>query len=429
MTGSKDPRDYLRINIPLEEALKIGKLLGSQYGAVALCRDGHRSSQMIEQALTAGIISTGGEVYLAGACPAPAMPYMRTGCDCYVSIAADDPEQISGINIHNPDGSYFDETQVHALLSKEERIYYPEYSELGQVHKIYGISGRYIEGLGRLVKRCNCQFVLDGTHQLTTAFASRILEFYDSESILISRTKSSVMKAINEYNYYDVVHAMESYPWSLGASLNNDGSKLVMFDEKHRRIPSMTLGAMLAEITGASQVTASLDISLAVDDAIGPGGVVVRSDRNIKHVVDHMVANKSGLGMDTHGRMVFADLSYTPDAIAAMLMLGEHSIEERLSDFVDRIPVYPRFTSRIPTMASDDELRKALDIEISSAEYESIIRMDGIRLEFSDGWILFDVNCQDHYVDITCESRDAAYAITLMDIAKAIVNAAIRELD
>ena len=39
MSVTKDPRDSLRINLQVEDALKIGKLLGSQYDAVALCRD------------------------------------------------------------------------------------------------------------------------------------------------------------------------------------------------------------------------------------------------------------------------------------------------------------------------------------------------------------------------------------------------------
>ena len=429
MTVSKDPRDSLRINMPLEEALKIGKLLGAKYGAVALCRDGHRSSQMIEQALMSGIISTGGDVYLAGECPAPAMPFMCTGSDCYVSIAADDPEQVSGINIHNPNGSYFDEGQIHSLLSREERIYYPEYSGLGQTYKIYGMFGKYLDGISRVIRRCNCQFVMDGAYSLSTSYAARILTFYDSESIMINRTSTSLLKPIGEYSYYDVVHAMESYPYSLGAALNNDGSKVVMFDEDRRRIPSVTLAAMLVEITGATQVTAPLDISLSVDDILGSSGIIVKTERNIKHVVDQMVVNKSELGMDSHGRIVFTDMSYTPDGIMAMLKVGEFSLEERICDFVDRIPSYPRFTEQVPFNVPEDDLRKAMDMEISAAEYDSIIRMDAIRLDFENGWILFDVNSRDQCVEILCEARDNVYAIGLMDIAKSIVESAIRSLD
>ena len=429
MTDSSDPRDSLRINMPLEEALKIGKLLGSRYGAVALCRDGHRSSQMIEQALMSGIISTGGDVYLAGECPAPAMPFMCTGSDCYVSIAADEPEQVSGINIHNPDGSYFDEGQIHALLSREERIFYPEYTELGQVHKIYGMFGKYLDGISRVIKRCSCQFVLDGTHEIPTSYISRILSFYDSDSIMINRTNTTFVKPIAEDSYYDVIYAMDSYPYSLGAALNNDGSKVVMFDEDHRLIPAHTLGAMMAEITGVGQITAPLDISLSVDDLAGSSSIVVKTKRNIKHVVDHMVANKSGLGMDTHGRIVFADTSFSPDGILTMLKLGEHAFEEKICDFVDRVPLYPRFTERIPFNVPEEDLRVAMDVELAAAEYDSIIRMDAVRLDFDNGWVMFDINSRDQCVDVLCEARDNVYAIGLMDIATSLVDSALRSLD
>ena len=429
MNVSKDSRDSLRINIPLEEALKIGKLLGSQYDAVALCRDGHRSSHMIEQAMIAGIISTGGNVYLAGEAPAPAMPFTRSGCDCYVSIAADEPEQIGGIVIHNPDGSYFDESQIHSLMSKEVRIYYPEYSGLGQTHKAYGLIGRYEGALMKFVKKCNCQVVMDGTYTMPTSVASRMLINNDSDIIIVNRSGITSIKTIDEYYYYDIIHTMESYAGSIAVALNNDGSRIVTFDEERRRINNHVLGAMFAEELSPSQVTAPIDVSLAVDDALGPGGIVVKSERNIKHVVDHMVANKSGFGMDSYGRFVFTDLSYSPDGIAALLKLGEMSEEEKLCDRVDRIPEYPRLKERILTTASEEEFMNALLMEISGVDYDSMIRMGAIRLEFDNGWILLDVNCAEQYVDVTCESRDKAYVVGLMDIGKNIVNSAIRELD
>ena len=441
MNASRDPRDDLRINISLENAVKTGKLLGSMYDAVALCRDGHRSSHMIEQALMSGIISTGGDVYLAGECPAPAMPYARTGCDCYVSIAADEPDQMSGINIHNPDGSYFDGAQVQALMSKESRIAYPDYSGLGQVHNIYGIFGRYSEAINRFVKRCNCQFVMDGTYSAPTNFASRILLSNDSETVIFKRPRSHHVKSLDEYNYYDIIHTMDSYPGSIAAALNNDGSKAVMFDEERNRINSTHLGAILVKITGARRITAPMDVSLAVVDAVPEGGIVTHTDRNIKRVVDfmasrnrlfledQMLVNKFDMGMDAYGRFVFSDVSYTPDGIATMMKIGEYASEGKISDLVKSIPDYPRIKERVLTTVICDEFMEVLLNEVRSAEYDSLVEMSGFRLEFDNGWILIEVNSADQYVEITCESRDRAYVVGLMDIGKSIVNSAIREFD
>lgn len=429
MNANKDPRDSLRSNISLENALKIGKLLGAQYDAVALCRDSHRSSQMIEQAMIAGIISTGGDIHLAGEVPAPTMPFVRTGCDCYVSIAADESEQIGGISIHNTDGSYFDESQVLSLMSKEARIYYPGNSGLGQIRKVYGLMDNYEGALSKFIRRCYCQVIMDGTYATPTTVAARVLMHNDSDTIIVNKTSMTSIKTIDEYNFYDLIHTMESYPGSIAAALNNDGSKIVVFDEERRRINNQTLGAMFAEALQPSQVTAPIDVSLAVDDALGTAGIVVKSERNIKQVVDHMVSNKSDLGMDSHGRFVFADLSYAPDGIAALMKLGEMSESSKLSEMVGRVKEYPRVKERILTTAPEEDFMKALLIQISAVDYDNMITMDCIRLEFDNGWILLDVNCGEQYIDITCEARDKAYVVGLMDIAKNIVNSAIRELD
>ena len=270
---------------------------------------------------------------------------------------------------------------------------------------------------------------MDGTYTMPTSVASRMLINNDSDIIIVNRSGITSIKTIDEYYYYDIIHTMESYAGSIAVALNNDGSRIVTFDEERRRINNHVLGAMFAEELSPSQVTAPIDVSLAVDDALGPGGIVVKSERNIKHVVDHMVANKSGFGMDSYGRFVFTDLSYSPDGIAALLKLGEMSEEEKLCDRVDRIPEYPRLKERILTTASEEEFMNALLMEISGVDYDSMIRMGAIRLEFDNGWILLDVNCAEQYVDVTCESRDKAYVVGLMDIGKNIVNSAIRELD
>lgn len=428
MIRSKDPRDFLRVNMPLEEALKIGKLLGAQYDAVALSRDGNRSSQMIEQALISGILSTGGDVYLAGECPAPAMPFTRSGCDCYVTIAADDPDLPSGINIHNPDGSYFDPTQVQTLMSKEVRIYYPEYHALGEVHKLYGISGRYVEAVNKMFRKVDMQIVLDGLYSGPTELASRILTENGSDVVILNRTGISSAKSLMEYKNSDLLHTMAGYVGSLGAMLNNDGSMLTAFHGGREPIDKWKLAALFIDILKPTTITIPIDAPAFLDKFVS-NCVVVKAEHNIKSIVDHMVSNRSEFGMDSFGRFVFSELSYTPDGIAALLMLAEYGSENSIQDFLDSVPDSGYLRERRVINASEKELMPLLEDEISATDYVSLVKMDGIRLEFDNGWILFEPNFRDSYVDITCESEDKVYAVGLMDIAFGILNAALRELD
>ena len=48
------------------------------------------------------------------------------------------------------------------------------------------------------------------------------------------------------------------------------------------------------------------------------------------------------------------------------------------------------------------------------------------RIEYDDGCILIRVEEADDSVSIACEGRDKAYAISLLDIAKGLVDESIR---
>ena len=459
MSVIKDPRDSLRINLQVEDALKIGKLLGSQYDAVALCRDGHRSSQMIEQALISGILSTGGNVYLAGECPAPAMPYARSGCDCYVTIAADDREKMGGIIIHNPDGSYFDEMKIHSMFSKEGRILYPEYDGIGEVHKLYGIYNRYVEEVCKNVMKADTQVVLDGTHVGPTRLASTILRECETDVLVFNRSRVTSVMSISEYSSSDLENVMKSYPGSIAASLSNDGSRILVFDETGKPVNNWALAALLVKILRPTQIIAPVDVSLAVtdlfdnrdkgvDDDIEGIGNVIKVNRNIKRIVDYMHEKNSQagtdhlndqvqFGMDSKGRFVFPNLSYTPDGIFALALLAEYASENNISEAVKAFAIKDITNEYdVPGEARYYVVRKDMFVNISEEKFISRMMdevlalgdrsifpviMDGIRLEFEDGWMYFDFDAENQSVHISCEARDKAYVVSLLDMAISFV--------
>ena len=461
MSVTKDPRDSLRINLQVEDALKIGKLLGTQYDAVALCRDGHRSSQMIEQALISGILSTGGNVYLAGECPAPAMPYARSGCDCYVTIAADDREKMGGIIIHHPDGSYFDEMKIHSLFSKEERILYPKYDGIGEVHKLYGINNRYVEEVCKNVMKANTQVILDGMHIGPTSLAANILKECESDVLVFNRSRLTSVMSISEYTSSDLESVMKSYPGSIAAALSNDGSRIMVFDESGKPVNNWALAALLVKILRPTQVVAPVDVSLAVTDLFinkdrgddedqDDVGNVIKVNRNIKRIVDYMRErnNQAGMdylkgqvqfGMDSKGRFIFPQISYTPDGIFALALLAEYASENSISEAIKPFAIKDITNEYdVSGEASYYTIRKDMFVNISEEDFTTrmvdevtslgnrsifIVVMDGIRVEFEDGWMFFDFDAENQCVHILCEARDKAYVVSLLDMGISFVEA------
>lgn len=411
-----------------EDALMVGKLLSSQYPSVAVCHDNTNSSHMIEQALIAGIMSTGGNAYLVGHCPASAMPFMSPRCDCYVNIAAKEPNRMCGISIHNPDGSFFDEIKIFELKKREVRLFYPEYNALGEVHRVEGVIDNYQVALGNFCKKCDCQVVLGSAHRLSAEITGRILASRGSETVAVRRVGHASSHSITDYGLRDLTTAMASFDWAIGLAVSHDGSRFTAFDENGQLISPAMVGAILVKMLSPSKVIAPVDCPLMIEDQLSRG-VVIRTKRNIRSIVDHMGNNSSNLGMDMDGRFVFPDFSMAPDGIAGALKLAEIASEVRLRDMVKDLKDYWRTTELIRAPINNPRFLEMLTKEVESLEYNSISNVDGIRLDFDNGWLLFDTSATDNGVTVTSEARDEVYVVALLDIARSAINQAIRESD
>jgi phosphoglucosamine mutase len=63
----------------------------------------------------------------------------------------------------------------------------------------------------------------------------------------------------------------------------------------------------------------------------------------------------------------------------------------------------------------------AITEELRSLEYVEIMTIDGVRLDFEDGWILVRRSGTEPKIRITAEARDSAMAKRLYEKASAIV--------
>ncbi|MCB1397436.1 MAG: phosphoglucosamine mutase, partial [Rhodobacteraceae bacterium] len=139
-----------------EVALKLGAAAGRHFGADG--RNGHRvvigkdtrlSCYMLENALTAGLTSTGMNVLLLGPVPTPAVGYLTRSMRADVGImisASHNPATDNGIKFFGPDGFKLSddaELAIEAMLCDEIPLAPP--LEIGRAKRIDDGLGRYVE--------------------------------------------------------------------------------------------------------------------------------------------------------------------------------------------------------------------------------------------------------------------------------------------
>ncbi len=428
-TTSSDPRDRYSYNLTPEIALRLGKLIGSQYRDIVVGRDGNLSSRMIEKAFIAGALSTGGTIWTSCNTPAPALPFTDEKPDCYVSIDMFKPSSMSGVGIHNPDGSYFTENQMLSLTSKENTILYPSYSNIQDIKNTHSAVPNYIEKVTKNLIPFECQFVLSQTFQATSYVATEIIKRQGGDVIGIVRHNDlDFMPSLAESDLRDLTKTQKSFEGSIATMINSSGSAMAAFDENGKYIDPETILMVIAKFMNPKKVTVPLSMTMGIDEITD--GISIMTRDNIKSISDTIVSNKSDLGADGHGRIIFPNVSYAPDGIMAAAMLGAVKSECKICDIIEELPKYVKQTELIRIYEDKDHVMRNIQHVAECTEYESMVIVDGIRLNHDAGWILIRPDRTDESaIQIMCESADKAYLIGLMEIAKSIVNEALRMVD
>jgi len=145
--------------------LKIGMAAGSLYRRggqrprVVIGKDTRLSGYMIEQALTAGLLAAGMDVFVLGPVPTPAVAMLTRSMRADLGImisASHNPYQDNGIKIFGPDGyklSDEQELQIEALLDDPTAMAPAAPDKIGRATRIEDARARYIEFAKRTFPR------------------------------------------------------------------------------------------------------------------------------------------------------------------------------------------------------------------------------------------------------------------------------------
>src|SRR5687767_3952549 len=140
-----------------ETVLKVGMAAGSMFGRgghrhrVVIGKDTRLSGYMIEQALSAGFLAVGMDVFFFGPLPTPAVAMLTRSlrADLGVMISAShNPFHDNGIKMFGPDGyKLSDETElkVEELMLGEASELLAEPEKIGRATRIDSARERYIE--------------------------------------------------------------------------------------------------------------------------------------------------------------------------------------------------------------------------------------------------------------------------------------------
>ncbi|GGD99763.1 phosphoglucosamine mutase [Gemmobacter megaterium] len=326
-----------------EMALRLGAAAGRYFrregsGAhrVVIGKDTRLSGYMLENALTAGLTSTGMNVLLLGPVPTPAVGFLTRSmrADLGVMISAShNPAHDNGIKFFGPDGFKLSdeaETEIEAILSGEIAPAQPQ--NIGRAKRIEDGRGRYVEyakttfpGRGRLD---GLKVVIDCANGAAYKAAPEVLWELGAEVIPVgvSPNGNNINLRCGSTYPQTAAEAVVAHGADVGICLDGDADRVILLDERGQVADGDQIMALMAarwadegRLNGGTLV-ATVMSNLGLERFLDRRGLhLERTAVGDRYVVEAMRRGGWNLGGEQSGHIVMTDYATTGDGLIAGL--------------------------------------------------------------------------------------------------------------
>jgi len=399
----------------MQLALKLGLAVGSVYRNVVVGCDTRTSSQAMKHALISGLLTAGSRCCDDGVTPTPTLAFAAREFAVGAMITAShNPPNYNGIKLVNPDGSAFDSDQRKQI---EEMVLNDSFDaapwEEIKENSIYdGAIEQHIDrilqdfptGLKlKVVVDCGCGATCVITPYLLTKLGCEVIGLNCHPSGFFPHDIEPT-----EANLGELIKATRELGADLGIAHDGDGDRMMAVDDKGRFVPGDKLLAIFAQEVGAKEIVTTIDASMAIDET---GFKIVRTRVGDTYVSEKL-KNGGGFGGEPSGSWVFPNISLCPDGIYAAAQTVAIASRQKLSLLVDKIPHYPLLRGSIN---SKGIVVPRLEQRLMAMSPSSVSNVDGIKLNFEDGWVLIRASGTEPKVRITAEAKSEARLRHLYD--------------
>ena len=421
--------------------LKLGAAAGSYFRRakkkshrVVIGKDTRLSGYMFENALTAGLTSSGMNVLLLGPVPTPAVGLLTNSmrADLGIMISASHNEHSdNGIKFFGPDGYKLSdsvELEIEALVSKGIGYVSPE--DIGRAKRIDDGRYRYIErvksSFPNQMRLDGLKVVIDCANGAGYKAAPEVLWELGAEVIPVgvSPDGRNINLECGSTNPTVAAETVVAHGADVAICLDGDADRVLIIDEYGRPIDGdQFLGMIgsrwfkngnLVENTLVSTVMSNMRLEAFLKQE---GIKLVRTSVGDRYVVERMRLNGFNLGGEKSGHVVMMDYATTGDGLMAGLQfLAEMVRTNEVASVVGRpFDLAPQKTENI-TYAGDKNPLDHPSIKKIISESEKKISGFGRLLVRKSG--------TEKLIRIMVEAEDAS----VIDATMSPVVAAIKEL-
>jgi phosphoglucosamine mutase len=329
-----------------EVAMKIGMAAGREFirgeyrHRVVIGKDTRLSGYMLEPALTAGFISVGMDVILAGPLPTPAISMLTRSLRADMGVmltASHNPYFDNGIKLFGPDG-YKLSDEIEARI--EERLdngldegLAPS-DKLGRAKRLDDVEGRYMEFVKSTFPKGlsldGLKIVVDCANGAAYKVAPTVLWELGADVVAIGVEPDgfNINKECGSTATAAMRRAVVEEKAHLGVALDGDADRLIIADERGVEVDGDQLMALIARCwqkSGALKgdgIVSTVMSNLGLERHLEKDGLKLhRTKVGDRYVVEYMRQHGHNLGGEQSGHIVLGDYAMTGDGLMAALQV------------------------------------------------------------------------------------------------------------
>lgn len=394
--GTDGFRGEANIVLTVEHAFKVGRYLGWYFGQehkarIVIGKDTRRSSYMFEDALSAGLTSSGADAHLLHVTTTPSVSYVvRTeDFDCGIMISAShNPYYDNGIKIINGKGHKMEaevEAQIEAYIDGEiSELPLATRDNIGRTVDYAAGRNRYIGHLISLATRSfkDMKVGLDCANGSSSSVAKSVFDALGAKTYVISNEPDGLN--INTNCGSTHIEQLQTFvrekKLDVGFAFDGDADRCIAVDEKGNVVDGDLIlyvcGKYLMEqgkLAGNTIVTTIMS-NLGLYKACDKIGMHYEQTAvGDKYVHENMLQNGFVLGGEQSGHIIFSKHARTGDGILTSLMIMEVIMEKKqsLAQLCEEVKIYPQLLKNVrvvdkKTARENQAVQKAVE-EVAEA--------------------------------------------------------------
>jgi phosphoglucosamine mutase len=425
-----------------EVALRLGAAAGRYFRRdgspghrVVIGKDTRLSGYMLENALTAGLTSTGMNVLLLGPVPTPAVGFLTRSmrADLGVMISAShNPHQDNGIKFFGPDGFKLSdeaEAEIEAIVAGDIPLAQAE--NIGRAKRIEDGRGRYQEFVKTTfpagLRLDGLKVVIDCANGAAYKAAPEVLWELGATVVTVgvSPNGTNINDRVGSTHTQTAAEAVVAHGADVGICLDGDADRVMILDETGRVADGDQIMALMAtrwaaegKLKGGALVATVMSNLGLERHLIAQGIGLERTAVGDRYVVERMRAGGFNLGGEQSGHIVMTDYATTGDGlIAGLQFLAEMArTGAAASALVRQFETVPQMLKNVRFAAGAKPLE--------AAQVQSVIAANEARIK-GKGRILIRESGTEPLIRVMAECEDEGLLADVVDGIVAAVEAAV----